>query len=83
MQFEKKSDIFSKDEIVNINFNFSTEQNVSLDLIEQKVRFYLNSRKKYQNYINEKFETDSSRLLSLFDTEASIRNNELLFFKII
>ena len=82
VHFTKKEDIFSKNGIVSIELNLATENNISIDLIEQKIQDFILIQEKIQNYINEKFETDSSRLLSLFDTEASIRNNELLFQKL-
>ena len=79
VHFTKKEDIFSKNGIVSIELNLATENNISIDLIEQKIQdFVMILEEKYQNYINKKFDTDSSRILSLFDTETSIRNNELL-----
>ena len=82
VHFTKKEDIFSKNGIVSIELNLATENNISIDLIEQKIQdFVMILEEKYQNYINKKFDTDSSRILSLFDTETSIRNNELLFYQ--
>ncbi len=79
----KKVDIFSTDQSVYLQLKFKSESNnISRELSKKIIKnLVLSQEKKYQDYVFEKFEKDYSKLLSIFDAEERIRNNELSFYE--